>query len=123
MGDSPQQYFRTTLSYLYKHTRFSLYYLYIVRNLVVQMTDKPLPHPTSAPLIYEIKIEGHLGPQWQKRFGCITITPENNGNTTLVCPVADQAALYGVLKKVRDLGMPLVSVNRVSSSPQHSPDI
>lgn len=81
------------------------------------MTDKHLPHPTASLTMYEIKVEGHLGQQWQKRFGCVTITPENNGDTTLVCPVVDQAALYGVLKKVRNLGMPLVSVNRIHTGP------
>jgi len=65
------------------------------------------------PMIYEIKIEGHLGRQWTDWFGGLTITLEANGNTLLTGPVTDQAALYGLLKKVRDLGMALVSVNRV----------
>lgn len=65
------------------------------------------------PIVYEIKVEGHLGCQWKDWFGGLTITLENNGDTLLTGSVVDQAALYGLLKKVRDLGMPLVSVNRV----------
>ena len=64
---------------------------------------------------YQIKIEGHLGPQWTDWFGGLTITLEDNGNTLLTGPVVDQAALHGLLKKVRDLGMPLVSVIPVES--------
>ena len=77
------------------------------------LTLKPDP---SQPLIYEIKIEGHLGTQWTDWFGGLTITLQNNGATLLAGPVADQAALYGLLKKVRDLGMPLVSVIRIQPS-------
>ncbi len=65
------------------------------------------------PMIYEIRIEGHLGRQWTEWFGGLTITLKN-GDTLLTGPVVDQAALYGLLKKVRDLGLPLLSVNRVS---------
>lgn len=67
-------------------------------------------------MVYQIKIEGHLGGQWTDWFGGMNITLEDNGNTLLTGPVVDQAALYGLLKKVRDLGMPLVSVNRVEPS-------
>jgi hypothetical protein len=66
-------------------------------------------------LVYQIRITGHLGPQWTDWFGGLTITLEDNGNTLLTGPVIDQAALHGLLKKVRDLGMPLVSVMRVES--------
>ena len=62
---------------------------------------------------YEIRIQGHLDNQWTEWFEGLTITLEENGNTLLTGPVADQAALYGLLKKVRDLGMPLVSVSPV----------
>ena len=65
------------------------------------------------PIVYEIKVEGHLGRQWTEWFGGMTITLKDNGDTLLTGPVIDQAALYGLLKKVRDLGMPLLSVNRV----------
>jgi hypothetical protein len=66
----------------------------------------------SQPMVYQIKIEGHLGCQWTDWFGGLAITLEDNGDTLLTGPVVDQAALYGLLKKVRDLGMPLVSVMR-----------
>jgi len=68
------------------------------------------------PPLYEIRIAGHLSPQWMEWFEGLTVTPEDDGNTLLSGPVADQAALHGLLKKVRDLGMPLVSVNQVQSS-------
>lgn len=64
------------------------------------------------PLIYQIRIKGHLGREWTDWFEGLTITLEDNGDTLLTGPVADQAALHGLLKKVRDVGMPLVSVNR-----------
>ncbi len=68
----------------------------------------------SEPMVYQIKIEGHLGPQWTDWFGGLMISLEEGGETLLTGPVVDQAALYGLLKKVRDLGMPLLSVVRVT---------
>jgi hypothetical protein len=68
------------------------------------------------PMVYEIKVEGHLGAQWADWFGGATITLEDNGDTLITGPVIDQAALYGLLKKVRGLGMSLVSVKRVQLS-------
>jgi hypothetical protein len=65
------------------------------------------------PMVYEIRIKGHLGPQWTEWFGNVSITLEDNGETLLTCLVVDQAALYGLLRKVRDLGMPLISAIRV----------
>jgi hypothetical protein len=65
------------------------------------------------PQCYEIRLKGHLDNQWTEWFEGLTITLEENGNTLLTGPVADQAALHGLLKKVRDLGMPLVSVSPV----------
>jgi hypothetical protein len=62
------------------------------------------------PLIYQIRLKGHLGPQWTEWFDGLTITLENNGDTLLTGPVTDQAALHSLLKKVRDLGLPLLSV-------------
>ncbi len=64
------------------------------------------------PMVYQIRIKGHLGRQWTNWFSGLTITLDN-GETLLTGSVVDQAALHGVLKKVRDLGMPLLSVNRV----------
>ena len=65
------------------------------------------------PMVYQIRIKGHLGCQWTDWFEGLTITQEDNGETLLTGSVVDQAALHGLLKKVRDLGMPLLSVNRV----------
>ena len=65
------------------------------------------------PLVYQIRIAGHLGDQWTDWFEGLTITLIDNGDTLLTGPVVDQAALHGLLKKVRDLGMPLLSVNQI----------
>ncbi len=65
------------------------------------------------PRIYQIRLKGHLGSQWADWFGGLAVTLEDDGDTLLTGPVADQAALHGLLKKVRDLGMPLVSINPV----------
>jgi hypothetical protein len=64
----------------------------------------------SEPTVYKIRIRGHLGPEWSDWFEGLTVTLEEDGNTLLTGPVIDQAALHGLLKKVRDLGMPLLSV-------------
>jgi hypothetical protein len=64
----------------------------------------------SLPIVYQIRIKGHLGHQWTERFEGLTITLEEDGDTLLTGPVADQSALHGLLKRVRDLGMPLISV-------------
>ncbi len=80
--------------------------------------DKPPADP-----LYEIRLKGHLDAQWTAWFEYLTITLEENGDTLLSGPVADQAALHGLLRKVRDLGMPLVSVNRIrfnQTDPYHS---
>lgn len=65
------------------------------------------------PTAYQIRIKGHLGCQWADWFGGLTITLEDNGDTLLSGTVVDQAELHGVLRKVRDLGMPLISVSPV----------
>jgi hypothetical protein len=62
----------------------------------------------------EIRLKGHLDTRWADWFDGLIITQEENGDTLLSGPVIDQAALHGLLKKVRDLGMPLVSVNQVN---------
>jgi len=79
-------------------------------NKLIQKTDP------SEPMVYQIRIEGHLGLQWTDWFGGLTIALEDNGDTLVTGPVVDQAALHGLLKKVRDLGMPLVSLNPVEPS-------
>ena len=68
----------------------------------------------SQPMVYQIRIKGHLSHQWTGWFEGLIITLEENGDTLLTGTVVDQAALHGLLKKVRDLGMPLLSVNRVN---------
>ena len=72
-----------------------------------------MANKSDRPMIYQIRIEGHLGPRWSGWFEGLTITPEGDGETLLTGPVADQAALHGLLRKVRDLGMPLISAVRV----------
>lgn len=63
----------------------------------------------------EIRIKGHLDDRWAGRFTDSVIRWEEDGNTLLLCQVTDQAALHGLLKKVRDLGMTLISVNYINS--------
>jgi hypothetical protein len=75
------------------------------------------------PMVYQIRIKGHLGSQWTDWFGGLTITLEDNGETLLTGPVVDQAALHGVLKKVRDLAMPLISVSPVTPGQTEGVDI
>ena len=69
------------------------------------------------PTIYKIRIKGHLDSEWTDWFEGLTITLEEDGNTLLTGPVIDQAALHGLLKKVRDLGMPLLSVCPLEPGP------
>ena len=71
---------------------------------------------------YAIRIKGHLNPHWADWFGNATVTLEDNGETLLICTVVDQAALHGLLRKVRDLGIPLISVIRVEPDPGDTPD-
>jgi hypothetical protein len=73
-----------------------------------------LPEYHDEPGLYQIRIKGHLNNRWTGWFEGLTITLEDNGDTLLIGPVIDQAALFGFLKKVRDLGMPLVSVNSLN---------
>jgi hypothetical protein len=74
-------------------------------------------HPSTdkhaGPQIYEIRLKGHLEARWADRFGGLTLTLADNGETHLIGPVIDQAALHGLLKRVRDVGLPLLSVNRL----------
>lgn len=75
------------------------------------------------PSIYQIRIKGHLGRDWTDWFGGLSITLEDDGDTLLTGAVVDQAALHGLLRQVRDLGMPLLSVIRVLTGPAEAPDV
>ena len=82
------------------------------------MPDKRNPNINpNEPMVYQIRLQGHLGRQWTAWFGGLTITLEDNGETLLTGPVVDQSALYGLLRKVRNLGIPLLAVNRVEPGP------
>jgi hypothetical protein len=70
----------------------------------------------------EFRIQGHLDDRWAGWFEGLTISREDNGDTLLTGPVVDQAALHGLIKKVRDLGLPLVSVNRIEPGQADAPD-
>ena len=77
----------------------------------------------SEPVVYQIRIRGHLGHDWTDWFEGLTITLEEDGDTLLTGPVVDQAALHGLLKRVRDLGMPLVSVSPLEHGQADQSDI
>ena len=75
------------------------------------------------PTVYQIRIKGHLGSQWAEWFDGMTVTQESNGETLLTGSVVDQAALHGLLKKLRDLGMLLLSVNSVKPGQTQASDV
>ena len=77
----------------------------------------------SQPVLYQIRLKGHLGEHWAEWFEGMTITLADNGETLLTGYVVDQAALHGLLKQVRDLGMPLLSIERVKPEPDDAPDL
>jgi hypothetical protein len=86
-----------------------------------KMSDKiDLKNDPNKPMVYQIRIKGQLDPQWTSWFEGLTITLEEGGDTHLTGTVVDQAALHGLLKKVRDLGLPLVSVSPVEPGPSTS---
>jgi len=72
-------------------------------------------------MVYQIKVHGHLSPAWSNWFAGMAITMLEDGDTLLTGPVADQAALFGLLRKVRDLGLPLLSVNRIEGDTSADP--
>ena len=74
------------------------------------------------PVLYEIRIKGHLADWWADWFEGMTLTREDNDTTLLTGPVVDQAALHGLLKRVRDLGTPLISVTRLTPDQAEAPD-
>ena len=92
------------------------------RDRVMSNTLNPTTDP-SQPMVYQIRIEGHLGRHWTDWFEGLAITLEDNGNTLLTGPVVDQAALHGLLRKVRDLGIPLLSVVRVKPDQAEALDV
>jgi hypothetical protein len=78
------------------------------------MSNRSIPKmDPGQPMVFQIRIKGHLGLQWTEWFEGLVITQKADGDTLLTGPVVDQAALHGLLKKVRDLGMPLTSVTQV----------
>jgi hypothetical protein len=93
---------------------------YITVDMRSNMSEKQaLPEYFDESGLYEIRLKGHLDDRWAKWFEGLTITLEDNGDTLLTGLVVDQAALHGLLKKVRDFGMPLISVNRVQFNETH----
>jgi hypothetical protein len=87
------------------------------------MKHKMIDTPSSNAQYYEIRLKGHLETRWVQWFDGLAITLEDNGDTLLTGPVIDQAALHGLLKKVRDLGMPLVSVRPVEPDQADASDV
>ena len=67
------------------------------------------------PEVYQVRVKGGLDTEWSEWFDGFAVTPQSNGETLLTGVVADQSALYGLLNKIRDLGLPLLSVNRAES--------
>ena len=72
---------------------------------------------------YEIRLKGHLDARWANRFEGLSLSYGSDGTTVLSGPVVDQAALHGVLRKIRDLGLPLLSVIEVEPGQANLPDV
>ena len=71
---------------------------------------------------YEIRVKGHLDARWADQFEHMSFTHASDGTTILTGPVVDQAALYGLIRKVRDLGLPLLAINQVDLKQADRPD-
>jgi len=80
---------------------------------MMMTSEQGTKHVAGQMMLYQIRIKGHLGQQWMNWFEGLTISLEEDGNTLLSGPVVDQSALHGILKKIRNLGMPLLSVNSI----------
>ena len=86
------------------------------------MSNVEVPGPESVRLpAYEIRLEGHLGPELAGWFEGLSVTTEDDGTTLLAGLIADQAALHGVLRKIRDVGLPLISIAQVQLGEAHRP--
>ena len=86
--------------------------------------DRPTGTPTAdhdATPQYEIRVKGHLGPRWSAWFDGLSLTSEDDGTTVIAGPVIDQAALHGLLQKLRDVGIPLVSLRELPSDASTAP--
>jgi len=77
------------------------------------MTERHTPNSSLGAGRYEIRLTGHLDSRWAAWFDGLTVTHEADGSTAIRGSVVDQAALHGLLQRVRDLGLPLVSVIRI----------
>ena len=80
-------------------------------------------HEKAEPLIYQIRIKGHLDRKWADWFCGLRITSQASGETLLTGPVLDQAMLHGLLRKVRDVSLPLVAVIRIEPEQADGPDV
>jgi hypothetical protein len=87
------------------------------------MSDAHAPDDHHDPERYEIRLKGHLDVRWADRFDGLSFTHASDGTTILSGPVVDQAALYGLLRRVRDLGLPLIAVLQVEPEPADVPDV
>ncbi len=82
------------------------------------MAERDAKKRFDGPAVYRIVLHGHLGDEWSEWFEGLSITRDRHGQTILLGPVRDQATLHGLLNKIRNLGIPLVSINRLDSGPR-----
>lgn len=86
-------------------------------NLTPATAPGPLPADHDRELHYEIRVAGHLAPRWSAWFDGLAVTTDDDGTTVIRGPVVDQAALHGLLQKLRDVGIPLVSLTQFPCNP------